>query len=223
MCVEILSNGVAVIKGDTHFAPWVKVHDSIVTDQWMAEQVCKHVKRGQTVINGGANIGTLAKPLIDAGAIVVAFEPNPAAFKCLKHNCSKAICVPMGLSDRWQELKFSVQDNAGASHFSPSGTIEIETTWLDAWGLNPSLILLDVEGYELKTLKGAAETIMEHKPVLILEVNKGALERSGDSDAALFEYIKSIGYDFNVMQDNCKIGDDQYDIECHYCYQGSVY
>lgn len=215
--IEYLENGIAVIAGDTHFAVWVREHNSLVHDKWKAEQCCRHIKSGDVVINAGANIGTLCRPMIDAGATVIAFEPNPEAVECLRHNCPEAQIFPLGLSDRVTSGKFHVKRNAGASYFRGKGDdllVPLDQYHFEA-KYNVRFILADVEGYELKFLRGARGLIDKCKPVMILEVNLLALYRAGDGPEELFDHLDSLGYNRSILQPDITDWDSsEYDILC---------
>ena len=49
---------------------------------------------------------------------------------------------------------------------------EIFTEILDHFELNPFLIKIDVEGFELEILRGSPNTIRKFKPILILEIQE---------------------------------------------------
>lgn len=129
--------------------------------------------------------------------------------------------VQLGLSDKAGEVGFTTMDNAGASYCG-KGAIEVSVATLDGCliGLgidNPiKLLKLDAEGYELKALKGAKETIHKHKPVLIMEINREALERAGDSENLIYDFLLVANYKWRILQPDCVRGDLQYDIEAIY-------
>lgn len=218
--MTIHPNGVATIDGDQTHGVWCAA-EGLVHDKWFAAQITKHVFPGDVVVNAGANIGTLTKPLLDAGAEVFAFEPNPAAVECLQHNCPSAIIMEAALSNESGWCRLNVDRlNAGASWIEPSVSITQGTiTCLALDDFQPikeqkvRLILADCEGYETRMLRGALLTIARCRPVIICEVNRGALSRAGSSDAELLGLIEEMGYSIRVMQPDCKIGDPQYDVE----------
>jgi len=225
--MKILSCGVAVIEGDEAHAKWIEELGTIHHDPWFRDQVLKHINPGDVVVQGGANIGTLTRAMLEAGAAVVTFEPNKQAYECLWRNCPKnlfprmVVHVEGGLSDELGVIGFVIEkNNAGASHFSfgPKPEIYARVVPLDGFsaidGVNVRLILLDIEGWEVRALRGARETIARCRPTIICEVNRGALERAGTSDAELFDLLDQCGYSIQVMQPDCKIGDLQYDILC---------
>lgn len=58
----------------------------------------------------------------------------------------------------------------------------------------PTLIKLDIEGWEVRALRGAKRTLREHHPIIVCEVNRHALERAGTSAAELHETLWLAGY-----------------------------
>ena len=70
--------------------------------------------------------------------------------------------------------------------------IEVTTVCLDdfvtAGGPAPQIIKVDVEGSESEVLMGAANTLREHHPVLILEVH------TGDQFAAVTQILENADY-----------------------------
>lgn len=226
----ILPNGVAVIAGDTHHAQWCAT-EGLVHDKWMAQQITQVIlQRGvKLCVDGGANIGTLTKPMLEAGCLVVAFEPNPEAAACLRHNCPSLGCAvhEVGLSDSSAQMVLLPCPNAGARHISRTAPISampgevlltqappnpVMVAPLDGYGLNPGLIKLDVEGFEVFALQGARKTIKRHRPAIIAEVNAAALGRNNHTPHCLFDEFRKMGYRYKIMQPDCHFGDPQYDV-----------
>ena len=223
--MTIHPNGVATIDGDQTHGVWCAT-EGLVHDKWFAAQITKRVFPGDVVVNAGANIGTLTKPLLDAGAEVFAFEPNPAAVECLRHNCPRAIITQAAVGNAsglaWLNIDAS---NAGASWLQysdiPAGEARKDVSiclTLDSFypllEKQIRLILADVEGWETRLLRGAAQTIARCRPVIICEVNRGALARAGSSDSELLGLIEEMGYSIRILQPDCRIGDPQLDILC---------
>jgi FkbM family methyltransferase len=67
---------------------------------------------------------------------------------------------------------------------------------VEALGIVPDLLKIDVEGYEYEVLQGATRLLRERKPVLCLELHLDLLERRGVSPAALVADLQSYGYQF---------------------------
>ena len=68
-------------------------------------------------------------------------------------------------------------DNCGAHQVSGYGNIPVMR--VDDLALDEcDLLMLDVEGYEMKALLGARRTIAHHRPVIVIE-DKGLSERYG--------------------------------------------
>lgn len=62
------------------------------------------------------------------------------------------------------------------------------------------LIKLDIEGREYSALRGAVHTIKRDKPILVLEVNAGALEVQRTSAKELVELVESFGYKWQAIK-----------------------
>lgn len=75
-----------------------------------------------------------------------------------------------GLSDKKETLNFNECNNT-ASSFSAEGDIQIEVNKLDDLiNEEVTFIKMDIEGFELKALKGAEELIREYNPKLAIAV-----------------------------------------------------
>lgn len=60
---------------------------------------------------------------------------------------------------------------------------------LDDFSLNPYFIKIDVQGFELEVLKGGAETIKSHTPVILIEsINNDHMEFLGEFGYSFFRF-----------------------------------
>lgn len=108
---------------------------------------------------------------------VVAFEPDPAALSRLEAGVRS---LPAEVGDRVQVLGKAVGGRPGTLRFegggtpgsrlSPKGSIEVECVTLDTalGGIVPTFIKMDIEGAEGDALRGATQTIREHRPILAI-------------------------------------------------------
>lgn len=211
--MRILPNGVAVC-GTTHIAIWCET-EGLVHDKWFADYLTKVIRdhNVKTIVQGGAFIGTMTKPMLDAGCMVWAFEPNPDAVKCLLHNCDRpnlhVITAALGDDVIKCALKIDTK-NSGKTHVQFGFTTNLVT--VDLFNLRPDLIFLDVEGYEPFVLDGARETICRCRPVIIAEVNQMALKRYAWTPEMFFEKLDGMNYRCEIVQSNCSWSDEQFDI-----------
>src|SRR5687767_9160852 len=93
--MKILPNGIAVLEKDSHISKWCESEKRLDHDQNLLPVILSYVKKGDWVVDAGAFIGDHTRAYLDrvgATGVVVALEPNPEAFECLKHNCPDAVC-----------------------------------------------------------------------------------------------------------------------------------
>ena len=139
----------------------------------LVKQICKS---SQVVIQAGGNLGMyplLYSKLFDT---VFTFEPDPLNFYCLTLNCQadNIIKIQAGLADEKNTAAlYRVPHNVGMNRALVDETASIPLVMLDSFKFNcVDLIHLDIEGNEVTALKGAIETIKQHKPVLLIENGK---------------------------------------------------
>ena len=217
--MKLLDCGVAVLVGDTHISSWVIDHNRLDIAEEMLRPFHQYVPEGGTVIDVGASIGdhtiTYAQ-WVGKDGLVAAFEPHAQAYECLLHNTKhlpQVLQVQCGLSDTDGEVGIVMQDNSGASYITESeGGISVAP--LDSYEFDAHFIKIDVEGYEVRVLRGAEETINRCRPVMLIEVNSTALERAGSSQQELIELILSYGYNISMIDSRIPWSDPQYDVLC---------
>lgn len=157
----------------------------------------RFVKKGGTVVDIGAHVGTFA--VAAAGfAKVVAFEPAPETFALLQKNAAsrpgeievrnKGLAAAPGSA----HVVARSLSNAGSQTLAPGGGVVVST--LDAEVEYADFIKIDVEGMELQVLSGGAGLIERARPVVFFEVNLSQLRAHGSSPRALERFFTRYGY-----------------------------
>ena len=153
----------------------VECHPVILNQVKDIENVLKYVEKHDMCIQAGGNVGVWPKNLAEVFKTVMTFEPHPENFECLLKNCPEKniIAHNNALSDVFEYISVKSPNrehdfNCGAYQVFPKG--DISTFRIDDLDLHAcDLIYLDIEGYELKALKGAIETIKMYHPVIAFE------------------------------------------------------
>ncbi|MBI5282419.1 MAG: FkbM family methyltransferase [Candidatus Solibacter usitatus] len=148
----------------------------------------RFVRKGDVVLDCGANVGTFARFALNAGArLVVAIEPAPDNLECLRRNFApevaekRLVIYPKGVWDKDDTLEFLVDpDNQAADSFvihrqGAKAVARLPLTTIDKLASELALdrvdfIKMDIEGAEVKALQGAKETIGRYHPRMALSV-----------------------------------------------------
>lgn len=87
---------------------------------------------------------------------------------------------------------FGFRHLAQQAHHTPQATIDDLVTFLES---RPSACVLDIEGSELRALRGAERTLREIKPIMWVSVHQPTMASwYGDTLADLISYMDSVGY-----------------------------
>lgn len=147
---------------------------------------------GSVSFDVGANIGavTLVLSRLSPGGAVFAFEPAPANFAYLRRNladngAANVVAEALALYDENGPVPFEVSEVYPAGSHVTAGdeaTTFVEGVRLDDYverrGVERvDLVKLDVEGAEMRALRGAQRTLARFRPDLVVEVNPVALRR----------------------------------------------
>lgn len=178
----------------------------------------RFLKPGDFFFDIGSNIGLFslhASPIIGNTGRIYAFEPTPVTFERLQNNIvlnnfQNIKAENLGLSNSMKPLEFHVSNNGydawnsvvRLTQLEDSSVIEIRTNTIDNYLAENNiqhvdLIKIDVEGWELNVLKGAANLISRaDSPVLMVEFTETNAFAAGYYCGELFDYVKSFGYDW---------------------------
>lgn len=175
------------------------------------------VREGDVVLDGGANIGLLtlaASAMVGARGRVHAFEPLPHVLEELRRHVGEnrrgnVDVHGAGLGDESRTVTVRVPgwDNWAAGTLGPvparfDGQVRTEGSVsvvraddvLDPHDRRPLFVKLDVEGFELRALRGMAGTIGRLLPAIVLEVNAEMLTLNGSTVADLVAFMSANGY-----------------------------
>ena len=154
------------------------------------DEAYKYVTDFDIAVDIGANVGLWAKPLTKKFKRVIAFEPLEQVYSCLELNC-KHLPVELnkhalGSVNDVVEMIFDAE-NTGGSFVSEVGTGTIQIKRLDDLNLLKfGLLKNDCERPELEVLKGAMDTIIKYKPIIVCE-------QQADTNECAGTYLKSFG------------------------------
>lgn len=173
----------------------------------------KLLDNNNVVIDVGANIGEFSlktAKLIGRLGRVYAFEPDPENFERMKSNVSlnpelslRISVQKLGLGETPGQVKLAVVNstNRGMNRVVNDADqfTNVPLTTLDMFAKSEHIhqinwIKIDVEGYELKVLKGAEETIKQLRPSLFIELDDNNLRQQMSSASALITWLQKHNY-----------------------------
>jgi FkbM family methyltransferase len=165
----------------------------------------KFLKEGNTFIDVGANIGFLSlagAAVVGKEGKVIAFEPQPETFQLLEENVKMNSFSQIQLNqfalgeEEGEAIIYSEEENRGGASITNKRSekgVSIQLNRLDdiELGSKVDMIKIDVEGFEWEVLKGARQTILRDKPILIVEYSSDR-ENSGNS-TDMYRWIMDLG------------------------------
>jgi FkbM family methyltransferase len=154
------------------------------------DEAYKYVTDFNIAIDVGANVGLWAKPLSKKFNRVFAYEPLEQVYICLERNVnpSKVYINKFALGSTNNKVNMVYDHiNTGGSYVSEVGTGSIDIKRMDDLNLPKfGLLKIDCERHELEVLKGAIETILKYKPIIVCE-------QQADTDDCAGLFLKSYG------------------------------
>lgn len=156
----------------------------------------------------GAHIGYYSCLLSPFVTRIFAFEPDVRNHPYLQRSLasiSHAEIVPKAVADRGGEIVFCNDGESSISHIDPSArdgqTVSVTTIdeIVSQRSLTPSAIKIDIEGFEILALQGAAGTCRKFQTVFLVEFNQeddrpntwqGLQKFADETDCAIFAVSK---------------------------------
>lgn len=154
------------------------------------------LRPGARVFDVGAHQGVVA--LMMAGLVgpsghVIAVDAVPHNVRVARRNVSangrpQIEVLHAAIGDRDGSVWFSEEWNGWVTA-EPGGGVQVESLTIDTLTARygaPDVLFIDVEGYEIHALRGAAQTIAEHQPDVFVEAHVGVgLQRFGTVEDVL--------------------------------------
>jgi FkbM family methyltransferase len=168
----------------------------------------RFVSPNSIVLDVGANIGFFTLRFaqwVSNGGKVVALEPERHNFERLtaavqRAGCTTAVDLVQGVAaDLDGTLHLVLNPHHPADHrLGPEGepvaAYTLDRLMADRGWPPVSLIKIDVQGAEVRVIRGARELLRRWKPVLYLEIDDRALVEAGFSADELIDELAAFGY-----------------------------
>jgi FkbM family methyltransferase len=213
-------------EGRVDFANWDNpLVSPLNLRQEMVDFYKKFIKRGDFVIDIGANIGDTTIPMgLAAGSsgTTLGFEPNPVVYKILEKNASlnkgkqNIVTFPYAITVKEEEFYF-ISSEASFSNGGISPTkksifgkyilpdkikginlqVLLEQRYADKLK-NLSFIKIDTEGYDKEILKSISGLIEKYKPVIVAESFRYS---TPEEKLELYNVIEQHNYEIFYFED----------------------
>ncbi len=166
------------------------------------------VQPDDVVFDIGAHVGyftVLMSNIVGKGGKIIAFEPRGINKRFLKrhlkaNHCDNVKVIEACVGDRGGKARLETRVGTGTGFVSETGNVEVDMVVIDdlvASGQlpKPDFIKMDVEGGEMRVLKGARQVIETHKPRMILATHGDVI------DAECQAFLKERGYELeDILQ-----------------------
>lgn len=202
-------------------------HASRVWEPEVHAAMTRTIGTGMSVLDVGAHVGlfTLAAARrVGPTGRVFAFEPSPATLVSLRRHITlngfddRVEVVPAAVGDIEGETPFyvygetmsasvaraSLDELSPGREAMPASEITVPVVTLDGLcterGVRPDRVKIDVEGAELRVLRGAVELLHSHAEV-ICEIHPAQLEAAGGSEEELIAFVAQHGRTLVTVDD----------------------
>lgn len=228
--LELNSGSSKIICRLRDWIPWnIYIYGSYIVEESYEKFMMSYCDQCETIFDVGANIGYYTLQFAQrTDGKVYAFEPMNYLYKTLLKNIElnelnnvypekKIVSDQVGK----QRIYFSGMDNTAASSVVNQTEIyeDVSSINLDQFCKEKNvesidLIKIDVEGFELKVLKGLTEMLKSHKVRhLFIEIVERHLERAGNSSEELIHFMNQFSYKGysikSVSIEKYEIGNDE--------------
>lgn len=178
-------------------------------DRDIAAIIRGHLRPGDNAIDVGCHYGSVLAHMVRASPSGrhLAFEAMADKVAFLRRKFRDVDVYQAAVSDRAGTAAFHVGREDGFSGLVPSldtptHEIAVETVTLD--DVVPAdrpiaLVKVDVEGAELRVLRGATALIECCRPLLVLELGPGAYELPGETPGDVHDHLGSLGYELRSV------------------------
>jgi FkbM family methyltransferase len=181
-----------------------------VRDPWELYHVIRLLPPESLILQAGANFGYFAATIATAlgsQCRIVALEPYPDNYAALARHVRwnglerQIECHQFGVSDAAGiETMVRPENNSGHAHIVLGGQgaeVRLKTIDRVVEDLNCErldALLIDVEGYEGRALRGASQTLARFRPLLLVELWPPAMSQQGTTVESAVELLQMHDY-----------------------------
>ena len=179
-------------------------------DRLELEFISHNIEPGGVFLDVGANFGYygLSVAKMYETARIYCFEPGPTAFECLTTNIRRnrlenVEAIQAAVLDDECDVRITTDTFGGDHLIETSGRPyhEVQGFTLDGYADRTGLsrvdyVKIDVEGAELKVLRGAEQVIRRFSPIIQIETTDDFAERFGARSRDVFTFLTDLGLDY---------------------------
>lgn len=200
---HIISKNIERVSFDFFVGDWVGQEWYVPKNEWIEMRFIrdKLVEKGDVVFECGAHHGFSAIMLsnwVGCEGRVIAFEPNPDNINIINRNMSINHINNVDVKHcaiGEAEGKITLTRNSCAEVNSDNNGVEVDVVPIDKYiELQPTLLKIDVEGFEVQVLRGARK-ILETRPKIAIEIHADFLHKYGSTVEELFSLLNLDRYD----------------------------
>jgi len=181
---------------------------------------CSLIREGMTVVDVGASFGyytLLAAKRVGNSGLVFAFEPNPQSYEVLienikMNNWKNVKTFQLAISDRREEVilnipKMGQTGSTFARRDNIVRKIRVKALPLDSFLelRKVDIVKIDVEGAELKVLRGMRNILREGRAKIICEIHPKQIASLGGSISEIMDILEKYEYDCYLINEKCEI------------------
>jgi len=188
--------------------------------------ILAHLQSDCCFLDVGANFGyfSIVACSKSKNSRVLAIEPNPLVAQALRQSVelntlhSKVTVLEMALSDETGWLPLICHDsNSGLSHIGNDRSnndmavkdatrveVQVWDQWIETnhFEERTSIMKMDIEGAELKALRGMRNWLLKDRPAVVVEANDPNLRRFGGTRDEVEDFLLGLGYKHALQADN---------------------
>jgi len=182
----------------------------------------KYIKKGETVIDIGANIGYYAAMLsncVGENGIVHCFEPDATNFnhleKVTKHY-KNIVINNKAVGSQTEKIKIYTSKELNVDHrtYQPEEydkVIEIDAVSIDDYllGAKPAgarkvdFIKIDIQGFEMQAIKGMTNTLSNNQNIKVIsEFWPYGLSKAGSSVTEYYNFLRSLNFNCYLLDND---------------------
>lgn len=183
----------------------------------------KYIKKGDTVLDIGANIGFYAEILsgiVGTNGKVHCFEPDTTNFKHLQDRCKKLSNVSINnkaVSEKTETIKIYTSKQLNVDHrtYKPDEydqEIEIEAIAIDEYLGSPfnsaqddkkiNFIKMDIQGFEMSAAKGMTHTLQSPDIKMLSEFWPYGMRKAGTNVLEYFKFLRQYGFYIYLIENH---------------------